>query len=96
MASALRAGTVAEFANSLASYIDDAMQNEWQAVKGSPLPSGLGEEDRRILFAAIAQGVLKFLFDHRADLITTSTGGGGSHTHTMNFTVTTYRTPLPR
>lgn len=83
---ALKAGTVKTFGNSMASYIDDAMRSEWQAVKGDPLPAGLGEEDRKILFAAIAQGVLKFLFDHREDLITKASGGE-SHTHIMNFTI---------
>ena len=29
------------------------MQGEWAAAKGEPLPVGLGEEDRHILFAAI-------------------------------------------
>ena len=95
----LKSGTVDDFAASLAAYLDQAMQNEWQAVKGEALPiSGPGVEDRRILFAAIAQGVLKFLADHVDDLITTdnSAGGGlGTHHHTMAFTVDTYRTPLP-
>lgn len=99
MADPLKAGTVDDFASSLASYIDTAMNNEWLAVKGEALPSGdQGAGDRRILFAAIAQGVLKFLADHGADLITTDDSGDGgltSHHHTMAFTVDTYRTPLP-
>jgi len=99
MANALKAGTVANFASSLAAYIDQAMKNEWLAVKGEPLPTGdQGADDRKILFAAIAQGVLKFLADHRDDLITTDESGDGgltNHHHTMAFTVDTYRTPLP-
>jgi hypothetical protein len=98
MANALKGGTVDNFASSLASYIDKAMQNEWQAVKGEPLPTGdQGADDRKILFAAIAQGVLKFLVDHRDDLITSdeSEDGVTTHRHTMAFTVNTYRTPLP-
>jgi hypothetical protein len=98
MANALKAGTVNDFANSLASYIDKAMQNEWQAVKGEALPAGQGEDDRKILFAAIAQGVLKFLADHGGDLITsdeTADGDLSPHHHTMAFTVDDYRTPLP-
>lgn len=91
----LKAGTLVDFAGSMAAYIEQAMRNEWQAVKGTPLPSSLGEEDRRILFAAVAQGVLKYLYDHRADIATTTANGGGAHAHTLEFGVSTYRTPLP-
>lgn len=97
MANALKAGRLDNFAASLASYMDQAMRNEWQSVKGEPLPGGLGEDDRKILFAAIAQGVLKFLYDHRADLVTGDqiASGSANHHHEMAFTVSTYRTPLP-
>jgi hypothetical protein len=72
------------------------MQNEWLAVKGTALPGGPGDEDRKILFAAIAQGVLKYLYDHRADISTVEAGGGGAaHQHTADFGVSVYRTPLP-
>ncbi len=95
MSDPLKAGTIDNFASSLASYIDDAMQKEWQAVKNEALPSGPGEEDRKILFAAIAQGVLHFLLDQRINLVTTDESGDGgltTHHHTMAFTVDTYRT----
>jgi hypothetical protein len=99
MALALKAGTFANFDDSLAAYIDQAMHNEWLAVKGEPLSADdRGADDRKILFAAIAQGLLKFLEDHLDDLIT---GDGiedattGDHHHEMDFSVSTYRTPLP-
>lgn len=99
MANELKAGTVDNLASSLALYIDTAMNNEWQAVKGEPLPGDdQGAQDRQILFAAIAQGVLKFLADHVGDLVTTDDSGDSgltTHHHAMNFTVGTYRTPLP-
>lgn len=99
MTQALKCGTVDNFASSLAAYLEQAMQNEWQAVKGESLPtSGPGVEDRRILFAAIAQGVLKFLADHVDDLVTSDNSGDGgltTHHHKMAFTVDSYRTPLP-
>jgi len=99
MSNPLKAGTVEDFAASLASYIDAAMKAEWYAVKGEYLPTGdQGSEDRKILFAAIAQGVMHFLGDHVNDLITTTNSGDGgltNHHHTMAFTVDTYRTPLP-
>jgi hypothetical protein len=65
---ALKAGTVANFAGSLAEAIDNAMKQEWQAVKGVPLPSQ-GEEDRRLLFAAISQGIFVFLKAHEDELM---------------------------
>jgi hypothetical protein len=86
----LKAGTLADFANGMAAYIEKAMQNEWLAVKGTALPSGPGDEDRKILFAAVAQGVLKYLYDHSADISTIATGD--EH---IAFGMSAYRTPLP-
>ena len=37
--------------------IEAAFVVEWQAAKGAP-PSAQGAEDRRILFAAVARGLL--------------------------------------
>ena len=48
------------FSNSLAEAIEDAMKKEWKAVKSVNLPNE-GEQDRRLLFAAIAQGLFVFL-----------------------------------
>jgi hypothetical protein len=59
----LQAGTVANFANSMAEAIENAMEQEYKAVKGEDLPT-TGQEDRRLLFAAIAQGVVKHLNDN--------------------------------
>jgi hypothetical protein len=99
MSSPLKAGTVDDFASSLAAYLDKAMQNEWQARKGEYLlDTAPGAEDRKILFAAIAQGVLKFLADHLGDLVTTDESGDGGvtkHHHAMAFQVDTYRNDLP-
>jgi hypothetical protein len=98
MANALKAGQTDDIAGSLAQYIDTAMKNEWRLTKGEELPQDEGSQDRQILFAAIAQGVLKFLEDHRVDLVTTDDSGDSgmtTHHHAMAFTVGTYRTPLP-
>jgi hypothetical protein len=91
----LKAGTVEDFADSMAAYIEQAMRKEWQTMKRKALPTSLGEEDRRILFAAIAQGVLKFLYDHRSSIATTAVKGDICHRHTLEFEVSGYRTPLP-
>jgi hypothetical protein len=99
MANQLKAGQTDNMADSLAQYIDTAMKNEWEKTKGEKLPKDdQGAQDRQILFAAIAQGVLKFLEDHRVDLITTDDSGDSgmtTHHHAMAFTVGTYRPDLP-
>ena len=85
---ALKAGTVASFAGSLAEAMDNAMKQEWQAVKGVPLPSQ-GQEDRRLLFAAISQGIFVFLKAHEDELmndITLDNGGGGGSSQTYEVT----------
>lgn len=89
MAEALRAGSFASDGDgSLAALIEDAMREEWQAAHGEPLPtSGPGVKDRRILFAAVAKGVLRYLYEHRDDLITTLefNEGSGNHRHEAAF-----------
>jgi len=60
---ALKPGSVNDFTGSMAEAMDQAFRSQWNAVKGSALPSS-GEEDRKILFTAIAQGVVKHLQDN--------------------------------
>jgi hypothetical protein len=85
---ALKAGIVADFGSSLAAAMEQAMKTEWQAVKGVALP-GQGEEDRRLLFVAIAQGLFDYLKAHEDDLMIDITlrgpGAGGTD---ENFLVT--------
>jgi len=80
----LKAGTVADFSSSLAAEMEAAMETEWQNVKGSALPGGAGEEDRKILFVAVSRGLLKFLTDHKGETPTTQ-AGGNTHTHTIEW-----------
>ena len=44
----------------MAQTIDNAMQDEWRTKAASRCPDQ-GSRDRKILFAAIAQGVLNYL-----------------------------------
>ncbi len=90
----LKAGTVAnpnEFAASMAQYMEEAMKSEWYAVKGHRLPAGVGEADRKILFAAVAQGVLRYLEDNLTKIATTSVDGNGQHSHKLTFGVVSHR-----
>lgn len=68
----LKAGRVKDFSGSLAEAIETAMKEEWQLVKGEALPSA-GEEERRVLFVAVARGVIKFLDDHQDEIFTSMT-----------------------
>jgi hypothetical protein len=81
----LKAGHVNDFSGSLAEAIETAMAAEWQAVKGEPMPSA-DPTDRRILFVAIARGLLKYLEDHRGDMVTSITMdlGVGNTTFTVD------------
>ena len=57
---ALKAGSVASFGGSLAAAMETAMAQEWQVVKGVPLPN-MGVDDRRLLFVAVARGLFTYL-----------------------------------
>lgn len=88
MADPLRTGSFDDLEGTLAGAIDAAMQEEWEAATGEPLPGGPGEQDRHILFAAIAKGVLRYLHTHRADLQTNKVKDTASgHRHKLNFDV---------
>jgi hypothetical protein len=78
---ALKPGSVTNFTNSMAEAMEQAFKSEWLLVKDMPLPE-TGEADRKILFAAIAQGVLHYLEDHKTDIQTSKvkdTIDGHSH-----------------
>lgn len=88
MADPLRTGRFDDLEGSLAGAIDAAMQEEWQAAKGESLPGGPGEQDRHILFAAIAKGVLRYLHAHRTDLQTDKVEDTASgHRHRLDFDI---------
>jgi hypothetical protein len=63
----LKAGSVADFVGSLAASMDQAMKDEWLAVKGTPLPTQ-GEQDRHLLFVAVARGLFTYLKAHEDEV----------------------------
>jgi hypothetical protein len=81
---ALKGGSVADFTATMAEAIEQAMEKEWQANKGSALPED-GKVERRILFAAIASGILNYLEAHQDEFISTITlqSGSGSTDNTV-------------
>jgi hypothetical protein len=90
MANPLTAGTARDLGDGMAASIDAAMQEEWQIAHGAPLPGGAGELDRKILFAAVAKGVLRYLYAHRADLVTDVVHDDvlNGHSHQLAFDFT--------
>ena len=62
---ALKAGTLdtTEFGNSMAAAIEHAFEKVWKDRYGTNLPDET-RDDRRLLFVAIAQGVVKHLKDN--------------------------------
>lgn len=72
--------------DSLAKAIEEEMADTFQKVKGIPLPE-VGKDDRRLLFVAIARGVLKYLEAHQHDVLASATIHhtiGPSVTHTVS------------
>lgn len=81
MANRFKAGTVSDYAGSMAEAMEKALAVEYQRVHGRPLPAHGGEE-RRLMFAAIAQGILRHLKDNASDALSVAvdvTQDGGSH-----------------
>lgn len=66
---ALKAGTVLDFSGSLTAAMELAMAQQWQLAKGVALP-GAGADERRLLFAAIAQGLFVYLKANEKFLMT--------------------------
>lgn len=69
----------------LTDAIQAAFEDEWRAVKGGS-PPGAGTEDRRLLFAAVARGLLQYLDSHQNEVlkeITFEDSGEDRKTHTV-------------
>jgi hypothetical protein len=81
----LKPGGINDMADSMAERISKAMQAEWQAAFGQPLPDP-DNRDRRVLFVAIAKGVLGYLHDNLAALETNVVQDApGGHKHRLDF-----------
>lgn len=66
----LKGGSVADFSNSMAEAIEQALAQEYLALNGRPLPAEM-QNERRMLLAAIGRGVLDYLKAHQNELIIT-------------------------
>lgn len=92
----LKAGSVTNLQiDTLAGRMDQEFVSLWNGLKADGFkdvdlpndPAAL--RDRRLLFVAIARGMLRYLEDHKADIETTEvTLGGGfdtTHDHQLEF-----------
>lgn len=86
----LKAGTVTNLqTDTLAGAMDAEFVSLWASLKDTDLPTDVqAVEDRRLMFVAIARGVLGYLHNHRDDIETTeeqANGGGSEHDHQLEF-----------
>ena len=71
---------------SMALAMEEELQALYPQIKGMQLPVQ-GREDRRLLFVAIARGILKYFKDHEEAVVTSEAGRHG-HTHSVILDVT--------
>jgi hypothetical protein len=64
-------------ANDMAQAMVDQLDEAWQQVKGEPFPGG-SRDDARIMFLAVARGLLLYLEAHPNDMVSSITLSGGS------------------
>ena len=86
----LKAGTVTNLqTDTLAGSIDAEFVALWGTHKDIDLPDDpQAIKDRRLMFVAIARGLLAYLHDHRDDIETTedrANGSGSEHDHQLDF-----------
>jgi hypothetical protein len=72
----------------LTAAIEAGFDREWQEAKGTPAPSA-GGADRRIMFGAVARGVLQYLKENQNELLESFAArdqNGVSYTFTVSAT----------
>lgn len=77
-------------ANDLANVMVGQLDEAWLQVKGTPFPGG-NTDDARIMFLAVARGLLIYMEAHQNDTISTITleGGSAQDVTAMNLNITT-------
>lgn len=78
-------------ANDLANAMVDQLDEAWQIVKGEPFPGG-SRDDARIMFLAVARGLLIYMEQHQNETIRTIALSGGS---AVNVTALDLNITLP-
>jgi hypothetical protein len=71
----------------LAAAMLTALPLAWKEVKGFDFPDGSGQDDQRVLFIAIARGLLTYLKNNPNEILNTidlTVPPGGRITYTVN------------
>jgi hypothetical protein len=55
--------------DALTDAIESAYEKEWKKKKSNPLPDA-GKDDRRLLFAGVARGILEYLAANPTQILT--------------------------
>jgi hypothetical protein len=79
-----------ELADAMVAQLDEA----WKIVKGEDFPGG-SRDDARIMFLAVARGLLIYMEQHQNDAVSTiALGGGGAvNVTSLNLNIPTPPTP---
>jgi hypothetical protein len=56
--------------DALTDAIESGYEKEWKKKKSNPLPDA-GKDDRRLLFAGVARGILEYLAANPTEIVTT-------------------------
>lgn len=81
----LKAGTTNSLANSMAADIENAFLAEWPKVMGDDQPVPAPSPEMRLLFVAVAQGVIRHLKDN-AQALEVTVNDDVSHDHEGSVT----------
>ena len=81
-------------ANDLANAMVDQLDEAWQIVKGEPFPGG-SRDDARIMFLAVARGLLIYMEQHQNDAVSTIALGGGSAVNVTSLNLNIQTPPTP-
>jgi hypothetical protein len=85
---AFKAGTKTDFANSMAAAMEHAFLEEWPHVMGNQ-PKPKSNNQMRLLFIAIAQGILRHMVNHPDGIhITVNTNAGHNHSASTGISTT--------
>ena len=79
-----------DLADAMVAQLDEA----WKIVKGEDFPGG-SRDDARIMFLAVARGLLIYMEQHQNDTVSSVTLGGGSSQNVtaLNLNISTPPNP---
>lgn len=86
----LKAGNLSNLnPDTLAGRMDEEFVALWPTINDVALPTDARSvRDRRLLFVAVARGMLRYLEDHESDIETSeerANGSGTEHSHQLRF-----------